>query len=214
MTGYCTCGSPLPGSASFCPNCGRPLTPGIGEAAEPRQAPQVHDVATDPPVEESPPRAAVGADAYLRAAFLPALVAMFLRFGLGVMSPLLAMLSYLVPCGAGFVTVRSFEKRQRMVRSVWEGLGLGALTGLLCFLPSLFLQLSVLATQGKEAVLGPIRDQVEQFPMATDVASMLEDPFIFAMTIAFGLTVEAFLLLAVSGIGGAIAATAGRRAAR
>ena len=131
---------------------------------------------------------------------------MFLRFGIGVMSPLLAMLSYLIPCAAGYAAVRLFEKRQRMVKGILEGCMLGALTGLLCFLPSFFLQLYVLATQGKEAVLGPIRDQAEKFPMAEDMAALLEDPVLFAITIAFGLALEAVLLLLVSGIGGAIAA--------
>ena len=206
MAAYCTCGSPLPSAASFCPNCGRPLRLGVGEAAGPLEAPGYDAVASGPGPEQSGQPAAIGLDAYLRAAFLPALCAMFLRFGIGVMSPLLAILSYLIPSGAGYAAVRLFERRQRMVKGVLEGCMLGALTGLLCFLPSLFLQLYVLATQGKEAVLGPIRDQAEVFPMAEDMAALLEDPVLFAITIAFGLAFEAVLLLLVSGIGGAIAA--------
>ena len=42
--------------------------------------------------------------------------------------------------------------------------------------------------------------------MAEDMAALLEDPVLFAITIAFGLAFEAVLLLLVSGIGGAIAA--------
>ena len=206
MAAYCTCGSPLPSAASFCPNCGRPLGTGVGEGARSLPALGYDAVASGPGIEQSAQPAAVRLDAYLRAAFLPALCAMFLRFGIGVMSPLLAMLSYLIPCGAGYAAVRLFEKRQRMVKGILEGCMLGALTGLLCFLPSLFLQLFVLATQGKEAVLGPIRDQAEMFPMAEDMATLLEDPVLFAITIAFGLALEAVLLLLVSGIGGAIAA--------
>jgi hypothetical protein len=210
----CTCGSRLPGDASFCPNCGRPLRPGVGEAAEPREAPAFDESSSDPPPEELAWRGTVGLDEYLRAAFLPALCAMFLRFALGVMGPLLAALSYLIPCGAGYASVRLFEKRRAMLKSTTQGCYIGAWTGLLCFLPSLFLQLSILATHGKEAVLGPIRDQAETFPMATDVATMLEDPFVFAVTVTFGLAVEALLLVAASGIGGALAAGVSVREAR
>ena len=188
MDSYCTCGSLIPAGASFCPNCGRALRPGAIE------------------IDHAP----AGIEAYLRAAFVPALCAMFLRFAVGVAGPLLAILSYLIPGGAGFASVRLFEKRHRRLQSVWEGLGLGALTGLLCFLPSLILQLSVLAIQGKEAILDPLRAQTERFPMAAEMADMLEDPLVFAITIAFGLTVEAVLLLGVAGSGGAIAAKSSR----
>ena len=206
MAAYCTCGSSLPSAASFCPNCGRPLRPGVGEAAETQEDSWSHEVAPDPVPERSERLAPFGIGPYLRAAFLPALCAIFLRFGVGVMSPLLAALSYVIPGGAGYVTVRLFEKRRRLVRGVADGCILGALTGLLCFLPSLFLQLSVLAIQGKEAVLGPIRDQAGMLPLASEMATLLEDPLFFALTVAFGLAVEAVLLLVVSGIGGAIAA--------
>ena len=152
MDSYCTCGNPIPAGASFCPNCGRPLRPGVVEVDRVPE-PAAPEVLTQ--------NAPTGMDAYLRAAFVPALCAMFLRFAVGVAGPLLAILSYLIPGGAGFASVRLFEKRHRRLQSVWEGLGLGALTGLLCFLPSLILQLSVLAIQGKEAILDPLRAQTE-----------------------------------------------------
>ena len=201
MDSYCTCGSPIPVAASFCPNCGRPLRPGVVETdhAPEAPAPEIH--------AQSAP---TGIDAYLRAAFVPALCAMFVRFAVGVAGPLFAILSYLIPGGAGFASVRLFEKRYRCLQSVWEGFGLGALTGLLCFLPSLILQLSVLAVQGKEAILGPLRAQAEQFPMASEMADMLENPLVFAVTVTFGLAVEAVLLLGVAAGGGAVAAKASR----
>lgn len=135
---------------------------------------------------------------------------MFLRLAMGVASPWLAVASFLVPGAAGFVAVRQFEQRHAVEQSGWQGCALGALVGLLCFIPSFLLQVGVIATQGKEAVLGPIRDQAESLPMASEMAQLLEDPFVFAMTIAFGLLLEGVVLVGVSGAGGAIAATAGR----
>ncbi len=152
----------------------------------------------------------LGRDAYLRAAFLPALGATLLRFTFGVLSPLLALFSYLVPGAAGYVAVRFFEKRNSSVTRSWLGCGLGALTGLLCFLPSFVLQLSTIMIQGKEGYLGAIREQADDLPMATEMLQILEDPAVFAMVIVFGLVLEGLVLLLVSAAGGALAVTVGR----
>ena len=210
MSGNCTCGSPVPVGASFCPNCGRPLRPGAGEPAEPPEPPP-SEPALEASVEpaDGQHRAAVQA-AYFRAAFPAALGATFVRFGLGVLGPAIATLSFAAIPAAGYVTVRLFEKAQRRNTVGWEGLVLGLLAGLLCFLPSLVLQLLALATQGREAILAPIRAQAEQFPLAVDMAAMLEDPVVFAVTVGVGLTAELLLLLLFSGIGGAFAGRASR----
>ncbi len=135
---------------------------------------------------------------------------MLLRLAMGVASPWLALFSFLAPGAAGYVTVRLFEQRHSVVRSGWQGCGLGAVAGLLCFIPSFLLQVGVILTQGKEAVLGPMREQTESLPMASDMVEFLEDPAVFAMTVAFGLLFEAILVVGISGAGGAIAATTGR----
>ena len=48
---------------------------------------------------------------------------------------------------------------------------------------------------------------------ARQALAALEDPLVFALVIAFGIFVEACLLLAVSGAGGALAAKASVRKA-
>ena len=203
MATHCTCGSPLPDGAYFCPRCGRPLAPGVGEPADPSEP-------LGEPSAGLPEPARPGREAYVRAAFFPALGAMLLRLALGIASPWLALFSFLVPGAAGYFTVRLFEQRHAVVRSGWQGCGLGAVAGLLCFIPSLLLQVSVILTQGKEAVLGPMREQAESLPMASDMVQFLEDPAVFATTVAFGLLLEAIVLVGISGAGGAMAVTIGR----
>lgn len=203
MATYCSCGSPLPEGAYFCPRCGRPLAPGVGEPADPYE--QLGE-----PSAGSPEPARPGKEAYIRAALFPALGAMLLRLAMGVASPWLALFSFLVPGAAGYFTVRLFEQRHAVVRSGWQGCGLGAVAGLLCFIPSFLLQIGVILTEGKEAVLGPMREQAESLPMASDMVEFLEDPAVFAMTVAFGLLFEAIVLVGISGAGGAIAATISR----
>ncbi len=199
MASHCSCGSPLPGGASFCPRCGRPLAPGIGQPEEPAES-----VSTPVADSEKPP--AHGREAYLRAAFLPALGATLARFTVGVLNPVLALLSYLFLAAAGFIAVRLFQKRNNVLGSVWMGCGLGALTGLFCFLPSLLLQLSTLAVQGREGYLGAIQERAGDFPMTAEMVRILEQPGVFAMVIAFGLALEGLLVLASSVAGGALAA--------
>lgn len=87
---------------------------------------------------------------------------------------------------------------------------MGALTGLLCFVPSFLMQVGVILVNGKEAVLGPLREQAEGLPAAAEFAGLLEDPTVFAMVIGFGLLFEAIALIGVSAAGGAVAVAASR----
>lgn len=200
MSSHCTCGSPVPSWASFCPRCGRPLAPGIGEPAEPPQAQSV------PEVEFAEP-ARPGREAYLRAAFAPALFAALARYTLSALSPWLAILSYLILFLAGFLTVLRFKKRNAAAgTSVWLGFGLGALTGVLCFVPSLLLQVSVLAGQGLQGYLDAVREQAGDFPMTAEMMRILEEPGVLATVIAFSLVLECVILLGATGAGGALAA--------
>lgn len=199
MDAYCTCGSPLPQGAAFCPRCGRPLAPGVGGRLD-RWEGEVASVA-----EGRPGDAGFGVRAYIRAALVPALFAIFLRFVVGLLHPLFGLLSFLIFGGAGYAAVRAFETRNGAVTGVWRGCGIGALTGLLCFLVLLATQIAVIATEGREAILGQIREQTDALPWASDLARVLEDPFMFAMTIAFSLFLEALFLLVFSSAGGAIA---------
>ena len=203
MATHCTCGSPLPEGASFCPRCGRPLLPGVGEPAGDSEVPAY-------PAGPSPSSDRPAREAWLQAAFLPALGAMFLRLAMGAAGPWLALFSFLVPAGAGYLTVRRFEHRNGRVHRTWEGCGLGALTGLLCFVPSFLMQVGVILVNGKEAVLGSLREQAEGLPAAAEFAGLLEDPTVFAMVIGFGLLFEAIALIGVSAAGGAVAVAASR----
>ena len=203
MPAYCTCGSPLPDGASFCPRCGRPLSDDVGQPVEASIPP------APAPIEIERP----GLEAYVRAAFVPALCAMLARLAMGMLSPLLGALSYAVAAGAGFVTVQRFERQHAAVSGSWHGFGIGALTGLLCFVPSIVLLGAALATQGRDAILAPIREQAESLPMGGEVSRLIEDPSVFAMVMALGLLVEAGLLAISAGVGGAVAAARSRPAA-
>ncbi len=199
MDAYCTCGSPLPEGAAFCPRCGRPLVLGVGEPVHRRE------IEAASGAQGLPGTAGLGAGAYLRAAIVPALCAIFLRFVVGLLNPLFGLLSFLIFGGAGYAAVRAFETRNGAVTGVWRGCGIGALTGLLCFLALLATQVAVIAAEGREAILGQIREQAEALPGASDLAQVLEDPFLFAITIAFSLFLEAVFVLVFSSAGGAIA---------
>ena len=195
MATHCSCGSPLPDGAYFCPRCGRPLAPGAGEPADPYEQPSEPSVGLPEPARP-------GREAYFRAAIFPALGAMLLRLSMSIASPWLALFSFLVPGAAGYLTVRLYEQRHALVRSRWQGCGLGALAGLLCFVPSFLLQIAVILTEGREAVLGPMREQAGNLPMGSEMVEFLEDPAVFAMTVAFGLLFEAIVLVGISGAGG------------
>ncbi len=198
MDSRCTCGCLLPVAASFCPGCGRPLIPGIGEPTVAADSIPTPLTATDEP-------AGPGKDAYLRAAFLPALGATLVRFVFGALSPLLALLSFLAPGCAGYFAVRLFEKRTPPVNSRWRGCGVGVLTGLLCFVPSFLFQLSTVAVYGRERFLEVVRERTEDLPVATEMLRILEEPGVFTMVIVLGLLIEGLSLLVASGTGGVLA---------
>ncbi len=164
----------------------------------------------DPP-DPDPEPAPVSKQDYVRAAIPPALGAVVLRLAIVALSPALSVLAFAVPGAAGYMSVRLFEQRSAPIGGIWQGCGLGALTGLLCFLPSLVVQLATFAMEGRESVLSALREQEQGSPMVTAALAALEDPLVFALVIAFGIFVEACLLLAVSGAGGALAAKASVR---
>ncbi len=203
MASNCRCGTQLPDGASFCPGCGRPLRPGIGKPAE---RPDPRPIASGRSGESGRP----SLSECLRAALPPALGAALVRLTFGALGPFLAVLSYLAPLGSGYLAVRFFEKRNRHVKSPWLGLGLGAVAGLLCFVPSLLLQLSALAAQGREGFLKVLGERADEIPFSAEILPILEQPGVFAMAIAFALMIEGLFLLATSGMGGVLAVSSGR----
>ena len=202
MATHCTCGSPLPRDASFCPRCGRPLVPGVGEPEVPFELP------AQP--ESAPPK--LTARDYLRAIGPPAIVGMSLRFllsalvslfGLGLVA---AMLGIGVVWLVAYYAVRRFEQRVAPVSGWWHGFGLGALTGLLCYLPMLVTQLAVLGGPGQEAFLEAMREQAQDSPIIAGAATALEDPTVFWGAMVLTILVEATVLVAGAGGFGALAA--------
>ena len=203
MAGHCTCGSPLPRGASFCPNCGRPLRPAAELPAPATESPEIG--ASGPaPVWTS----------YAKAAMPPALCALALRAVLPLFAPSLLLHSLFIPAAAGFASVRLFQARRNPAPSPMRAFGIGALAGLLTFLGSAAMLLGLLAAHGREVILAPAREAAEAFSMQGDLERWLEDPTVFALAIASGLTIEAVSLLAVSGGGGALAAKTGRGRSR
>ena len=202
MIANCTCGSPLPPGASFCPRCGRPLAPGVGEPEE-RLEPTV------PP--EPAPRQLTAKD-YFRAVGPPAIVGIALRFVVSALALLVGLGEFAAMLGFGVVwlaahyAVRRFEQRVAPISGLWHGFGVGALTGLLCYLPSLVTQLAVLGGQGQEAFLEALREQAENSSLIAGAVTALEDPTIFWGALAFTILVEAMVLTAGAGAFGALAA--------
>lgn len=202
MVANCTCGSPLPPGASFCPRCGRPLVPGVGEPEVPFELPEQ---------PESVPRELTAKD-YLRAIGPPAIAGMSLRFLLSALVSLIglgfaaAMLGIGVVWLVAYYAVRRFEQRVAPVSGLWHGFGVGALTGLLCYLPTLVTQLAVLGGPGQEAFLEALREQAQESPIIAGAATALEDPTVFWGAMVLTILVEATVLVAGAGGFGALAA--------
>ena len=198
MADRCSCGSRYPRGASFCPNCGRPLVEGL--------VPEVGAEVEPPSAEEPSPAPSATLPDCFRAAIPPAVCGVLLRFGLGLLAPVLAPLAFLVMIPAGSVAVRRLSRSVAPVGSAWQGFGVGALTGLLCFVPSLVVQVASHVAQGRQSMLEVLRRQLEGSPMADALMSALDDPAVFAAVIALGLFVEACGLVVIAGAGGALAA--------
>ena len=202
MVANCTCGSPLPPGASFCPRCGRPLVPGMGEPEVPFELPEQ---------SESVPRKLAAKD-YLTAIGPPAIAGMSLRFLLSALVSLIglgfaaAMLGIGVVWLVAYYAVRRFEHRVAPVSGLWHGFGVGALTGLLCYLPTLVTQLAVLGGPGQEAFLEALREQAQESPIIAGAATALEDPTVFWGAMVLTILVEATVLVAGAGGFGALAA--------
>ena len=201
MNAHCTCGSPLPEGAQFCPQCGRPLWPGAGQPAD------SPEVSWETPVSGREKAASPGFQALLRAAVMPATAAILLRFFLGVLSPLLNLLSFAFFLGAGFAAVRNHERRHSTEASVGQGCALGALTGAVCVAISWAAQAAILAALGgSDAFIERIHRETDTMPWASEFSSWLENPAFVAMLFAVVLVVEALFTLAFSTAGGALAA--------
>ena len=175
---------------------------GVGEPEVPLELPTL---------PESAPREVTARD-YLRAIGPPAIVGMSLRFllsalvslfGLGIMA---AMLGIGVVWLVAYYAVRRFEQRVAPVSGLWHGFGVGALTGLLCYLPTLVTQLAVLGGPGQEAFLEALRQQAQDSPIIAGAATALEDPTVFWGAMVLTILVEATVLVAGAGGFGALAA--------
>lgn len=138
----------------------------------------------------------------LLAAGPPGMAAGCLRLALGLVSPWLAVLAFLVPGLAGCLAVIRYRQRNGQISRAWQACVLGALAGLVCFLPSCLLQLTVLASQGAEAILGPMRDQAGWLSMPAETVGFLEDPVVFAVVVAFGLLFDAVVSIGLAAVGG------------
>lgn len=205
MNAHCTCGSPLPEGAQFCPQCGRPLRPGAGQPAE------SPEVSWETPANGRGKAASSGFQVLLRAAVMPAMAAILLRFFVGVLSPLLNpllnLLSFAFFLGAGFAAVRNHERRHSTEASVGQGCALGALTGAVCVAISWVAQAAILAALGgRDAFIERIHRETDTMPWASEFSSWLENPAFVAMLFAVALVVEALFTLAFSTAGGALAA--------
>ena len=202
MVARCTCGSPLPPEASFCPRCGRPLAPGVGEPEVPIQLP------VQP---EEAPRQLTAKD-YLHAVGPPAIVGIALRLLISALVLLVGLGEFAAMFGFGAVwlvahyAVRRFERKVAPISGLWHGFGLGALTGLLCYLPTLFTQLAMLGGQGQEALLEALREEAGNSPLIAGAVTALEDPTVFWGALLLTILVEALVLVAGAGAFGALAA--------
>ena len=202
MAAKCSCGSPLPPNACFCPRCGRPLAPGAGQPAVPLEQ----------PAQPEPGPATLTARDYLKAAGPAACLGVALRFAVGTLALIIGLGEFAALLGFAAVwlvahhAVRRFERKVAPISGLWHGFGVGALTGLLCYVPSLVMQLAMLGGQGREAFLGALREQAENSSLIAGAVTALEDPAVFWLALAFTTLVEAMVLTAGAGAFGALAA--------
>jgi hypothetical protein len=149
---------------------------------------------------------------YFRAVGPPAIAGIALRFVVSALVLLVGLGEFAAMLGFGVVwlvahyAVRRFEKRVAPISGLWHGFGVGALTGLLCYLPSLVTQLAVLGGQGQEAFLEALREQAESSSLIAGAVTALEDPTVFWGALVFTILVEAMVLTAGAGAFGALAA--------
>ena len=201
MDAYCTCGCALPDGAAFCMRCGRPRD---GQVHEPPEPEAVEDA-----IESAESAAQTGPDfkLLLGIATMPAVLATVLRFVVGLLDPILGLLSFLIAGGAGFAAVREYERRCAARASTWLGCGLGALVGALCAVMSLAVQFGIVAMAGGiDGLIERIHRSADTLPWASEISGLLEDPVVVMVVLAFGWLLESLFLIAFSSVGGALGA--------
>jgi uncharacterized membrane protein (DUF485 family) len=200
MPEYCTCGTQLVEGARFCHKCGKPTRD------EPQifvEAPRV--VVAPPPLPIAPDLGISFANpAVLRIAFAAAALAILLDT-----IPLVNFLCILWSMGAGFMTVRMYQRSTGLPISVGGGAKLGWITGVFSIVISTVMVTATVVFSG-EKFSEDLRKQIDatwsQSPNYQEILRTLQNPASFATMIVFMLVCFFLLLSLASVAGGALGA--------
>lgn len=200
MPEYCTCGTQLVEGARFCHKCGKPTR---DELLAIEEVPRV--IVAPPPLPIAPDSGISFANpAVLRIAFAAAALSILLDT-----IPLVNLLCILWSMGAGFMTVRMYQRRTGLPISVGAGAKLGWITGVFSIVISTVMVTATVVFSG-EKFSEDLRKQIDatwsHSPNYQEILSTLQNPASFATMIVFMLLCFFLLLSLASVAGGALGA--------
>lgn len=217
MDQRCTCGAQLYPDALFCHKCGKPtreLMASESEApAEPPPLPPASRLYVPDPALEVPRAAAVPVISFgnrqaVRSTMLVAALAWLLMTIPWPIAPFFWVLWLLA---AGFVAVWLYHKRTGESPNLRNGVRLGWLTGVFCFVISLvFIATSVVAVNGQGGIGAVWRRQIRESAApgmnVEEALQMLESPAGVFFVLVFVLLILFMFFTALPMIGGALGA--------
>ncbi len=127
MAEFCTCGAQLPPDALFCHKCGKPQREQLAEAPEAPPPPIPEPVAAEPP-RNAPPEVGLRNGLALRVGVLVGSLAF-----LGSSLPFHPAIRMLLLLAAGAFAVHLYAKRSGYPVEVRNGVKMGWIAGLFCF---------------------------------------------------------------------------------
>lgn len=200
---FCTCGAKLPEDARFCHKCGKPQREEPEIEALDRQMSASEPEADAEAAPVPPPLAKIGFQnpVAVRAAILSSAIATVA--GLIPWPGLFHQLWQLLTIAAGgFIAVYFYHRRTGEYLSIRNGLQIGWMTGLFCFIVMmviLALVLAMVASLG-ESGLKQITAEAGQPEVAEAMSRMMSNPamLVFALVSVF------FLTTVLASVGGAL----------
>ncbi len=230
MESRCTCGTVLAAGTAYCPNCGRmrdedtPRSPAVPEdglfcphCGSTLAAEEVEQVTPEPePVEEFDTTTEPGPKpdwrgtlvAYMRAARVPALVAICISALFITIDIASVSVHAMILMAAGFATTRIVRRRfapeLRGADGAWAGAVAGLQHGVVFTLWSLIL----VVQQGIDGVMETLLEHPDFESMAPQIADFASSPgfaWIFSLAVGIGFLMQIGFSACAAALGGAAA---------